>query len=567
MIEPISLSSSSISRRNVEPNTGNILLFHNYRDRESNVPNVQKSATTLFDDVETCIDKTLSQLREKIVNATTTFSIIGIGFSTFCMNLIGVNHQNQLISNEDTMSYACNSPEISKECQTLKSKIGLAGAKNLYKRTGTPIHSCYALPQLRHHYKKLSTLAQQTSATKVHKWQTIGSICLSRWIAKDDITSDESSSLCLPFSLSEASWTGLLNYRTCEWDEEAVKLLPKECIDALPPISSEMEIFYKINSAYGVRWPEMQNHCRFFLGMGDGACANVGSKCSTSKRIAVTIGTSAAARICLPCPILNCPQSSLDKECVSSFPDIPLGLFCYRISKYHILLGGALTDGGSVIEWARSLLNLLDDDAFNECMSNITAKYATHLSLDKTRCDDTDAGKLTCVPFLSGERSTGFRTSASGCISGFNRNTTPSLFLGSCLEGVTTRIGVIIDLILCVAVCCNNGEKDCTIITSGTALQHNKVWRQMIADCTGKNVMMDESATESTSRGVVRFVAFILNEGTNGNLRSDLAGFDDKEEQLYAIDICRSDSAMNGYWKEKILAQEELITAISPVWQ
>jgi gluconokinase len=84
--------------------------------------------------------------------------------------------------------------------------------------------------------------------------------------------------------------------------------------------------------------PELRT-AQLFLGIGDGACANIGSKCLTGSRIAVTIGTSAAAWVCL--------RSGLS----SSIITVPNGLFCYRVDKSHILVGGgALTDGGSVIE-------------------------------------------------------------------------------------------------------------------------------------------------------------------------------------------------------------------------
>ena len=77
-------------------------------------------------------------------------------------------------------------------------------------------------------------------------------------------------------------------------------LLPKECNEALPNIENSTDSFsmneYSIYTSnpmknpYWERWPDLRN-CKFVLGVGDGACANIGSKCSFPKRIAVTIGT------------------------------------------------------------------------------------------------------------------------------------------------------------------------------------------------------------------------------------------------------------------------------------
>jgi gluconokinase len=97
---------------------------------------------------------------------------------------------------------------------------------------------------------------------------------------------------------------------------------------------------------YWERWPELRatsthydneqmQQCRMFLGIGDGAAANCGSKCdayssSDGTRIAVTVGTSAAARVCLPLPIETSPSNKIV---------IPFGLFCYRIDKSQVLVG------------------------------------------------------------------------------------------------------------------------------------------------------------------------------------------------------------------------------------
>jgi len=105
--------------------------------------------------------------------------------------------------------------------------------------------------------------------------------------------------------------------------------------------------------------PALKN-ATLLLGLGDGACANIGSKCSVAGRIACTVGTSAAVHVCLP---LKYPDASIHVE---------KGLFCYRIDRVHVLVGGALTDGGSVFEWIAKLLNLesVTSDTFNKVASS-----------------------------------------------------------------------------------------------------------------------------------------------------------------------------------------------------
>ncbi len=59
----------------------------------------------------------------------------------------------------------------------------------------------------------------------------------------------------------------------------------------------------------------------------------------------MTVGTSAALRVVLPAAEMARAR-------------VPNGLWCYRIGKDRVLLGGALNDGGSMFQWAKDTLQL-----------------------------------------------------------------------------------------------------------------------------------------------------------------------------------------------------------------
>lgn len=61
----------------------------------------------------------------------------------------------------------------------------------------------------------------------------------------------------------------------------------------------------------------------------------------------MTIGTSAAIRVVVEATALRSAK-------------VPQGLWCYRISRDHVLLGGALSDGGSVYAFFRKALRVSD---------------------------------------------------------------------------------------------------------------------------------------------------------------------------------------------------------------
>jgi gluconokinase len=124
------------------------------------------------------------------------------------------------------------------------------------------------------------------------------------------------------------------------------------------------------NERYSDLWPELTK-VPFYFGLGDGAAANIGSKCTNVSRIAVTIGTSAAARIGINHSPVRLNTKSLAQEVALDESDslepiadlcdknssintlldnLSSGLWCYRIDRSRLLIGGALTDGGSVFE-------------------------------------------------------------------------------------------------------------------------------------------------------------------------------------------------------------------------
>lgn len=466
--------------------------------------------------------------------------------------------------------------------------LGAETLHEMYQRSGTPLHTSYALPQLRAFYGNKDN---EAIAKTIDKWSTISSICLYRWSGRPQIQ--------MPISYSEASWTGMLNFRTCSWDDQMVDLVETcdgvvqyteddllvdeeytEGVDLLPPLADFdaalpflREGIPRYNddgseNSYWERWPELRSYpMHLFFGVGDGAAANIGSKCSGistseypvgSQRIAVTVGTSAAARVCLHLPLSLYP--GVDESNIT----IPPGLFCYRVHRDRILLGGALTDGGSVVEWARTMLNLQSNESFDACLGQVSEAYEQERTMAGSSA--SMHGEVTMIPFLSGERSTGFRGGAKGCISGLTRETTPSHVMYACLESVTLRICCILQLIheLCTSQSIS-GQKpnQCIIVASGKALERNTLWRQMLADCSSMDVVVDDGSSEGTSRGVAMLMAASLQQS---EFSDSFATFNNIDEPLNVSGIDRPSAAVSDRWKIAKLAQESLIEAIAPTW-
>jgi gluconokinase len=132
-----------------------------------------------------------------------------------------------------------------------------------------------------------------------------------------------------------ASASGLLDVRSGAWDPELLGIAGMEAQDC-PAVVDPHAIVGAVTEQGSERFG-LPPGTTIISGSGDGFLANVGSGCTTPKRIAVTLGTSGVARQTVSQPTLNADA----------------GTFCYRASSDAFLLGCASSNGGNVLDWAR----------------------------------------------------------------------------------------------------------------------------------------------------------------------------------------------------------------------
>ncbi len=261
-------------------------------------------------------------------------------------------------------------------------------------------------------------------------------------------------------SVSMASGTGLFDIHKCAWDSELSRFL-KVKPARLPAISVDDFSTAKLRAAYVRRWPRLTN-ARWLLPVGDGAADNIGAGCSQKGTAALMIGTSGAMRV------------AYTGEPPRQLPD---GLWCYRINRDRVVLGGALSDGGALHQWLRSNLDVPSN------------------AEDEMRRRGAAAHGLTFLPFLGGERSTGYNDDAAGSILGLTSSHDSTDILQAGLESVAFRFAEIFDRLRSV-------ERIDKIVASGGALRESPVWPQIIADVLGRDLILS-GVPESSSRGVV----------------------------------------------------------------
>ena len=183
-------------------------------------------------------------------------------------------------------------------------------------------------------------------------------------------------------SVSMASGTGIFDIRKCEWDAELLKYL-KISPAMLPAVAAQQQTF-KLNKKYAKRWPRLAG-AKWLPAIGDGAADSMGAGCVTKGKAALMVGTSGAMRV------------AYAGETPATIPD---GLWCYRIDRKRVIIGGALSDGGNLYAWMRQNLSLPKD------------------AEKKVAIRPPGARGVTILPYFHGERSTGYDESANGALFG-----------------------------------------------------------------------------------------------------------------------------------------------------
>lgn len=264
-------------------------------------------------------------------------------------------------------------------------------------------------------------------------------------------------------SVSMASATGIFDIRKNIWDAELIEFL-KIKSENLPEIVEKDSQTFQLNSKYKKRWERLKN-VECFTAIGDGAANNIGAGCTEKSKAALMIGTSGAIRVAFAGDV---PEK------------IPGGLWCYRIDRKRLILGGALSDGGGLYRWLKDNFRLKEND-------NATEKEI------EMRVPDSHG--LTFLPFLAGERSTGYHENAHGAILGLKSATDTIDIVQAALESVAYRFAEIYEQL-------NDVAKIKEIIASGGALRESPVWTQIITDVLANNMSLPD-VREASSRGAV----------------------------------------------------------------
>ena len=312
-----------------------------------------------------------------------------------------------------------------------------------HARTGTVFHPSYLPARV----IWLRETAPRVAAA-VRRWMTIGDYLALRLFGTPEI------------SVSLASGTGLFDQHRMVWDAPL--------LDALGIRSEELAAITDLDAPLRTLRPEFAGRLSalrdipFVPVIGDGAAANVGSGCMRAEALALSIGTSAALRVLAPTTDIT----------------IPAGLWCYRLDRSHVVLGGALSNGGNVYAWMRNTLKLPPMEEIESALTD----------------GAPDVHGLTMLPFLAGERSPDWSLTARAAIAGLRLDTKPLELVRAGMEAVALRLALVQGLLR------GSFPTLRTIVASGGALRQSPAWAQIVTDVLGAPLALAEDH-ETSSRG------------------------------------------------------------------
>ena len=433
---------------------------------------VKKERTVTFTDdggAELTAEEAFGQVCEAIDEVLLKFDgqIEYAAMSCFWHSLIGIDENGEATTN--VFTWAETRP--AKYVQKLRDNLD---ENEIHNRTGCHFHSSYWTAKL------LWLKAEHSEIfAKTVKWLSFSDYLAYR-LSNQTVT-----------SVSMASGTGVFDIRQNIWDAELLEFLHIKK-ENLAEITSDDFTFQTS------RWERLKE-VKWFLAIGDGAANNVGAGCLQKTKAALMIGTSGAMRTAFAGEI---PAK------------IPSGLWCYRIDKQRIIVGGALSDGGGLYRWLKDTLKIAEVD--DEVEAEISKR-------------EPDSHGLTFLPFLAGERSTGYHENAKGAILGLTQHTNAVEITQAAMESVAYRFADIFDQLQEIV-------ELKTIIASGGALRESPVWTQIIADVLAQNLSLPDTR-EASSRGVVLLALEHLGKITNiANLPTPEGAkfnFNEKRYEIY----------------------------------
>jgi gluconokinase len=370
----------------------------------------------------------------------------------------------------------------------------------LHKRTGTPVHPMSPLVKLRWFAEN-----QPDVAALVGQWVGIKEYLLRRLTGE------------LVVDHGIASATGMFNLGNNEWDDEALAYAGISATQLPEPVPTTATLRL---SREGATLLGLTPGTPLIVGSSDGPLANLGLGAVRPGDVACSIGTSGAVRVVADQPLVD------DRGRV----------FCYVLAPDRYVIGGAVNNGGIVLEW------------LGEAVAPDLDGGPPQL-LDLASAVPAGCGGLLFLPYLMGERAPHWSGQPRGVYLGLTREHRREHLLRAALEGVCLQLALVLASL-------GEAGVDVRGIRATGGFSRSPLWRQILAAAFGRPIGF-ASSPEGSSLG-----AALLGMASLGLLGS----LDDAAELVRVTDSTHPDRAATEAYARLLPIFDRVYDALVPTF-
>lgn len=314
----------------------------------------------------------------------------------------------------------------------------------LYRETGTPVHSMSPLCKViwfRENHPEFFKRVYKFISIKEYIWHRIFQV--------------------FEIDQSIASCTGFLHTGQLSWSEKALHAagISAGQLSSLVPTGYIRKDFHQQHYL-----SFLENGTPFVIGASDGCLANLGSGAIAPGTAALTIGTSGALRVASEKAVVN-------EEAMT---------FNYHLDERIFINGGAVNNGGVALKWhLRNMFQKMDLDSHDYDQALAAAK-------------DLEPGSegLVFLPYLQGERAPIWDSKSCGNFFGIRLTHQPHHFTRSLLEGICFALNDVLESL-------DASGQPVDVLNVSGGFVSSPVWLQLMADITGKKLMVTTAADAS----------------------------------------------------------------------
>lgn len=388
----------------------------------------EESPTEIFEAVITSIQGVMKDIDKT--------ELRGISFSSAMHSLIMVGADGELLTECITWADGRSSEAL----ENIKRDNYLF---QLYEATGTPIHPMSP-------FAKICWLKEDEPQLfhRAEKFVDIKSYILNRlfgvWVMDESL----------------ASGTGLYNILEHDWEFEAMEII-KLTPDYLPKVVPETYQLHGVKKEYADLMGIPEN-LPFIVGGSDGALANIGIQATGRNDVTITVGTSGAVR-----------------KLTNEFQVDSRGrTFCYGAGDGYFIAGGAVNNGGKVVEWG-----LQQFGSEGEIMNRDFTSFIAHI-------DEVAPGAsgLLFQPYLLGERAPFWTNDIRGGFVGLTINHSKAHFVRAILEGIAFNLAEVYEAV--------SAPDDIIYVTGG--ISGHDAWCRLLADILDREVRVPHTIEGSS---------------------------------------------------------------------